>query len=142
LKKSGSLRCMEETQKALNELKSLITKPPVLALPEPSEVLTYVAATTQVISVALMVEREKPRHVYKVQRPVYYISKILSDNETHYNQGQKLLYVILIMKCKLLHYFESHPVYVVTSHELRESSGTASPGEGGPSGPWRSWGFT
>jgi hypothetical protein len=26
----------------------------------------------------------------------------------------------LITKCKLLHYFESHPVRVVTSHELRE----------------------
>jgi hypothetical protein len=31
-----------------------------------------------------------------------------------------LLYVILIMKRKLLHYFESHPIRVVTSYGLGE----------------------
>jgi ribonuclease HI len=32
-----------------------------------------------------VVEWEEPGHVYKVQRPAYYISKVLSDCETHYN---------------------------------------------------------
>jgi hypothetical protein len=73
--------------------------------------------------VALVVEREEPGHVYKVQQSVYYISKVLSDYETRYNQVQNLLYVILITKCKLLDYFESHPVRVVTSHGLREIIG-------------------
>jgi hypothetical protein len=45
----------------------LISKPPVLASLEPSEtLLLYVMATTQVISAALVVEREEPGHVYKV----------------------------------------------------------------------------
>jgi hypothetical protein len=66
----------------------------------------------------LAVEPEEPGHVYKIQRPVYYISKVLSICETHYNQVQKLLYVILNTKCKLLHYFESHPIRVVTSFGL------------------------
>jgi len=35
-------------------------------------------------------------------------------------QIQKLLYVILIAKRKLRHYFESHPVMVVTSFPLGE----------------------
>jgi hypothetical protein len=105
----------------LNEVKVLITKPPVLASPEPSKtLLLYVGATTQVVSTALVVEREEPEHVYKVQSLVYYINKVLFDCETHYNQVQKLLYVILIMKRKLVHYFESHPVHVATSHGLRE----------------------
>jgi hypothetical protein len=69
------------------------------------------------------VEWEEPRHVYKVQRPVYYICKVLSDCETFYNQVQKLLYAVLIMKCKLLHYFESHPISVVTSFGLGEIVG-------------------
>jgi hypothetical protein len=90
-------------------------------LPEASEsLLLYLEVTTQVIIVALVVEREEPWHVYKVQRPVYYISKVLSDCETRYNQVQKLLYVVLIMKHKLLYYFRRHPVHVVTSHELGE----------------------
>jgi hypothetical protein len=64
----------------------LITKPPVLASLEPNEaLLLYVVATTQVVSTIMVVEREEPGHVYKVQRPVYYVSKVLSDYETRYN---------------------------------------------------------
>jgi hypothetical protein len=66
------------------------------------------------------VEREEPGHIYKVQRLVYYIIKVLSNCETCYNQVQKLLYTILIMKRKLLHYFKSHPIYVVTTFGLGE----------------------
>jgi hypothetical protein len=82
--------------------------------------LLYVVATSQVVNTTLVVEREEPGHVYKVRRPVYYISKMLSDCETHYNNVKKLLYVILFMKRKLLHYFESHPICVVTLYELGE----------------------
>jgi hypothetical protein len=42
-------------------------------------------ATTQVISTNLVVEWEEPEHIYKVQQPVYYISKVFSDCETRYN---------------------------------------------------------
>jgi hypothetical protein len=64
-------------------------------------------AITKVINAALVVEREEPEHVYKVQWPVYNISNVLSDCETRYNQVQKLLHAVLIMKRKLLHNFES-----------------------------------
>jgi hypothetical protein len=77
--------------------------------------LLHVATTTQVIGTALVVEQEEPRHICKVQRPVHYIDKVLSDCDTRYNQVQKLLYVVLILKSKLLHYFESHPISVITS---------------------------
>jgi hypothetical protein len=58
-----------------------------------------------------------------VQRLVYYISKIVFDYETHYNQVQKLFYVVLITNRKLLHYFKSHPVRVVASHDFEEIVG-------------------
>jgi hypothetical protein len=55
-------------RKALDDLKVLISKPLILASPEPSQtLLLYVTATTQVISAALVVEREEPGHVYKIQ---------------------------------------------------------------------------
>jgi hypothetical protein len=69
----------------LDELKELIAKPWVLASPKPSGTfLRYVAATSQVISAALVVEREELGHIYKVQRPIYYISTVLSDYEARY----------------------------------------------------------
>jgi hypothetical protein len=56
-------------QKKLDELNALISKPPVLASPKPGEtLLLYVMATTQVVSAALVVEREEPEHIYKVQK--------------------------------------------------------------------------
>jgi hypothetical protein len=111
-------------QKVLDDLKALISKPLILTSLEPGEtLLLYVTTTPEVISAALVVEREEPRHVYKVQRAVYYISKVLSDCETCYNQVQKILYAVLIMKRKLLHYFESHPIHVVTSFGRREIVG-------------------
>jgi hypothetical protein len=86
LKMYNSFHWTDETKKALDDLKAPNSKPPILASPEPSEtLLLYIIATTQVVSAALVAEREEPRHVYKVQRPVYYISKVLFDCETRYN---------------------------------------------------------
>ena len=51
---------------------------------------------------------------------MYFISEVLSDSKTHYSQIQKLLYAVLITKRKLRHYFESHPVTVMTSFPLGE----------------------
>ena len=102
-------------------LKQLLTKAPILVPPTDGEpLLLYIAATMQVVSATLVVEREEEGHALKVQRPMYFISKVLSDSKTRYPQIQKLLYAVLIAKRKLCHYFESHPVTVVTSFPLGE----------------------
>ena len=70
------------------------------------------------VSATLVVEQEEEGHALRVQRPMYFISEVLSNTKTHYSQTQKLLYTVLIPKRKLRHYFESHPVTVVTSFPL------------------------
>jgi ribonuclease HI len=82
--------------------------------------LIYVAATTQVVSVAIVVERREEGHALLVQRPVYFISEVLSETKICYPQIQKLLYVVILTRQKLRHYFESHPVTVVSSFPLGE----------------------
>jgi hypothetical protein len=83
MKKSDSFHWTDETQKALDDLKALVSKPVVLASLVPDEtLLLYVAATTQVVIAALVVDREVPGQVYKVQQPVHYISMVLSNCET------------------------------------------------------------
>ena len=102
-------------------VKLLLTRPPILAPPSDGEaLLLYIAATVQVGSAALVVEREEEGHALKIQRPVYFISEVLSDSKTRYSQIQKLLYAVLITKRKLRHYFESHPMMVVTLFPLSE----------------------
>jgi hypothetical protein len=82
--------------------------------------LLYISATTQVISGALVVEREDLRRSQKVQRLVYFISEVLSDSKTRYSQMQKLVYAILMTKRKLRHYFDTHPITVVSKYPLGE----------------------
>ena len=121
LKKSDHFEWTAEAQEALDMVKQFLTKPSVLVPPYNGEsLLLYISGTTQVVSSALVVEREEEGQAFKVQRPVYFISEVLSDSKTRYPQIQKLLYTVLITKRKLRHYFESHLVTVMTSFPLGE----------------------
>ena len=68
----------------------------------------------------IVVERQEEGHALPVQRPVYYISEVLSETKTRYPQIQKLLYPIVLAQRKLRHYFEAHSVTVVSSFPLGE----------------------
>jgi hypothetical protein len=68
IKKFDSFLWTDKAQKALDDLKALISKPLVLVSLEPGEtLLLYVIATPLVISATLVVEREELGHVYKIQ---------------------------------------------------------------------------
>jgi hypothetical protein len=82
--------------------------------------LIYATATTQVVSAAIVAERREEGHALPVQRPVYFISEVLSETKIRHPQIQKLLYTVILMRRKLRHYFESHPVTVVSSFTLGE----------------------
>jgi hypothetical protein len=99
----------------------MLKSPLILTALTPEEpLLLYISVTTQVVSAALVVEREEPERSQKVQRPVYFVSEVLSDSKTHYSQMQKLVYVILMTKRKLWHYFDAHPITVVSKYPLGE----------------------
>jgi hypothetical protein len=54
-----------------------------------------------VVSTAIIVELQEDGHAYPVQRPVYFVSEVLSESKARYQPVQKLLYGVLITSRKL-----------------------------------------
>jgi hypothetical protein len=78
LRKSDKFEWNEEAAVAFRQLKDFLTTPHILTTPEDGEtLLLYIAATTHVVSIALVVEQDEPGHVYRIQRPIYFIIEVL-----------------------------------------------------------------
>jgi hypothetical protein len=91
MKKSNHFTWTPEAQEALDSLKNMLKSPPILMAPTTKEpILLYILATTQVDSAVLVVERKEPGRSQKVQRPVYFVSEVLSDSKTRYSQCKNL----------------------------------------------------
>jgi hypothetical protein len=68
----------EEADQVFAHLKKVPSTPPVLVAPNEKEpLLLYIAATHQVVSMVLVVERSKEGKAHGVQRPVYFLSEVL-----------------------------------------------------------------
>ena len=85
-----------------------------MSRPEVNEVLfTYIAIAFHVVSLVLIqVDSD-------IQRPVYYVSKSLHKAEDRYLPLEKTILTVVHATCKLLHYFQSHTVVVLTQLSLR-----------------------
>ena len=85
LRKSKRFSWTSEAEEALAKLKALLTNPPILVPPARDEaLLLYVAAMTQVVSAVVVVERQEEGHALPTQRPVYFISEVLSETKARY----------------------------------------------------------
>ncbi|KAK1677268.1 hypothetical protein QYE76_038116 [Lolium multiflorum] len=82
IKQGEKFQWNEEADRAFENLKRTISTPPILVAPKEKEpLLLYIAATPQVVSTALVVEREEEGKLHGVQRPVYFISEVLSPSK-------------------------------------------------------------
>ncbi|KAF8745039.1 hypothetical protein HU200_013449 [Digitaria exilis] len=121
LKKQDRFQWTQEAQVAFDKLKLFLTTPPVLTAPLPGEdLLLYISATTNVVSAAIVVERDEEGHLQKIQRPVYFMSEVLSDSKSRYPHVQKILYAVLMTSRKLRHYFDTYKIIVVTGYPIGE----------------------
>jgi dsDNA-binding SOS-regulon protein len=71
LKHQEKFAWTSEADQALAQLKDFLSKPPVLTAPRKGEqLLLYLAATTHVVSTAIIVKRQEDDHAYPAQQPV------------------------------------------------------------------------
>ena len=111
MKKTDKFEWTEEAQAAFTHLKHVLS---VLVAPEKKEpIYLYVAATNRVVSTVLVVERDEEKG-HLVQRPIYYLSEVLSVSKQRYPHYQKLAYGVFMSSRKLVHYFSGHPITAIS----------------------------
>jgi hypothetical protein len=82
--------------------------------------LLYMAATNRVVSIVIVVEHKEEAQEYGVQRPVYYVSEVLTESKQRYPHYQKLAYGVFLASRKLRHYFYDHKITVVSKAPLKD----------------------
>ena len=111
----------QEADAAFEALKKQLPEAPILAAPGPKEpILLYVAAGPQAVSAVVVVERKEEGKENPVQRPVYYVSEVLSEAKQCYPHWQKLVFGVFMASRKLKPYFQEHPITVVSSIPLAD----------------------
>ena len=109
IKKNTSSLWGPEQEKAFIELKQYLSSPPILSLLLPEEELFVYLAVSEVAVSAILFHEEN-----KKQRLVFYVTRMLLDIETRYNAVEKMVLALVNAKKKLRHYFETHPIIVIT----------------------------
>jgi dsDNA-binding SOS-regulon protein len=92
----------EEADQVFSHLKKVLSTPPVLVEPNEKEpLLLYIVATHQVVSTVLVAEQSEEGKAHGVQRPVYFLSEVLSPSKQQYPHYQKLAYSVFMTARKL-----------------------------------------
>ena len=103
----------------------MLTTPPILEAPTDKEpMLLYIAATSRVVSIVIVVEHKEEGKALPVQRLVYYLSEVLSASKQNYPHYQKMCYGVHFAAKKLKPYFQEHPITMVCTAPLAEIIGS------------------
>ena len=114
LRKSQGFQWNEESENAFQQLKEYLGSPPLLTVPATGEDLyVYLSISPTAVNAVLIREEDQ------VQRPIYYVSKVLLGAETRYPKIEKLAYALMIAARKFRHYFQAHPIIVLTDQPLK-----------------------
>jgi len=90
--------CEEAFKEAFKKLKEYMVSPPVLCKPEPGTPLyLYFAVTEKAISLVLLQEQDQ------VQRPIYFVSKVLQGPEVRYQALEKAALAVVFSARRLRH---------------------------------------
>src|SRR3954471_7814426 len=119
LHKADKFQWTPKVDDTFEDLKRLLSTSPVLVTPKEREpLLLYIAATHQVVSTVLVVERPEDGKTHGVQHPIYYLSEILTPTKQRYPHYQKLAYGVFMTAHRLSHYFQEHQIMVVNEAPL------------------------
>ncbi|KAK2407622.1 hypothetical protein QL285_043225 [Trifolium repens] len=114
LKKDDPFRWNEEHQKAFDDIKDYLIKPPVLMPSSRNKAMKlYIAASDKTIGSMLAQEDDNG-----IENAVYYLSRVLNDAETRYTAIEKLCLCLYFSCTKLKHYIKPIDVYVYSHFDF------------------------
>src|ERR1041385_3923938 len=121
LRKGEKFEWTEESINAFEDLKKTLSTPPILAVPKEREKsYLYIAARSNVVSTVLVVERAEEGKIQSIQRPIYYLSTLLTKPQQRYPHYQKLLLAIIMISRKVSYYFDEHSIHILISAPLAD----------------------
>ncbi|MBN8152325.1 hypothetical protein J0J37_22375, partial [Vibrio vulnificus] len=56
----------------------------------------------------------------QVDKPIYYVSKVLQDAESRYSHVDKVVLALIMTSRKLRPYFQAHSITILTDQPLRQ----------------------
>uniref|UniRef100_A0A2N9FR62 Uncharacterized protein n=1 Tax=Fagus sylvatica TaxID=28930 RepID=A0A2N9FR62_FAGSY len=114
LRKKRNFLWDEACSAAFQELKAYLASPPCLSIPSPGEPLyLYLAVSEHAVSAVLV--RETP----DCQRPIFFISKTMTEAESRYLPLEKAALALVRAAKKLPQYFQATTVTVLTDLPLK-----------------------
>ncbi|KAK2354765.1 hypothetical protein QL285_092243 [Trifolium repens] len=114
LKKDDPFKWNEEHQKAFDDIKDYLIKPPVLMPPSRNKAMKlYIAVSDKTIGSMLAQEDDNG-----IENAVYYLSRVLNDAETRYTAIEKLCLCLYFSCTKLKHYIKPVDVYVYSHFDV------------------------
>ncbi|GJS64692.1 reverse transcriptase domain-containing protein [Tanacetum coccineum] len=113
--KKSDFHWTEEAESAFKQMKKFIADFPTLTTPEEKEeLIVYLAAAKEAVSVVLMTKREAK------QMPIYFVSRALRGPEVNYTLMEKLGLALVHASKHLKRYFQAHPIIVVTDQPIKQ----------------------
>jgi len=94
---------------SVKDLKTYLSSPPLLSPSKPGEELfLYLVVSRATVSAALVKEEER------VQKPMYYTSRVLRGIEEEFPPMEKLAFALITAARKLKPHFKAHTVVILT----------------------------
>ena len=114
LRKSKDFSWSQECQEAFEGLKAYLSSPPLLSKPKDGEKLyLYLSITPLSIGSVLVCEEAR------VQKPIYYTSRVLQNTEVCYTRLEKFIFALVISARKLRPYFQVHTIVILMDQPVK-----------------------
>lgn len=114
LKKEEGFKCKPEHQKALDDIKEYLSKPPMLLPPKRNKSMQlYISASGSTIGSML-----SQKYDHGVERAICYLSHLLNDVETMYSLIKKFFLSLYFSCMKLKYYIKSTYVFVYSHFDI------------------------